>query len=395
MKKYLSLTTIIIVSIVTFFSSCNKKNSSEDIASLSVLPYGNARITQTDPNEILYDNMITTVVYGIVNLTDNAEFKAVLNSEINKKFDGDDNVLLKTLSEECELQGINLEQLMTNSLLLNNKQELVQYLHDAINGFQYFEDTLYTQVFIPFRDDKDIINTISPVCMNFEDEDVMEALKKANTSILSVEIGEADAQNNTTWVVSVNETVSNKGTIGNGKPKMGGSNTRSAGDIPLWVSKINISDKKEGWGNGRAEISHITYIIRPSCIRNDFLLALPFCKLANAELNQWYEPTYNGQLGTWLSRSYVYFADWQALSYNEKLHTIFFENDRRKKFGQSVQISPCSNSDNIANFSSKEPYYGIIEALSNDFSTPDYNNPNKKTFTLNGGQFEVAGYTIQ
>lgn len=218
--------------------------------------------------EIYFDDMIKTVTYGIADLSTNPTFRQVVAEQVALQFDQDDNVLLLNLDSALMPYNINLEQEMINALNAHGKQNLVQHVQHAIHGFQYFGDTLYTQIYIPFIEGKDIVSSVPTICMNFEDEPVLGSVIIEGTTLIEGTVGEAFAMNNNVYVVSVNEN-----TDGNGQSKLKRSATGSTlktaklGDRLLFVDEINISEKKEGWGNGRADISFIAITTKFSCNR--------------------------------------------------------------------------------------------------------------------------------
>jgi hypothetical protein len=102
MKNILILSSMTAILSFTFLS-CKKGVSSNAINTQN-------QFIQQTPSidyESKYDNIINTVSYGLLDLSNNDAFKSILNAEINKKFDGDDNVLLKTLNIELAKNNIN------------------------------------------------------------------------------------------------------------------------------------------------------------------------------------------------------------------------------------------------------------------------------------------------
>lgn len=392
MKKII----LAISAIALFTVACNKAKTTTDVTS-NKLTSKKVRTVQTAQDEIKYDIMITTVAYGLLDISSNDVFKNILKTEIAKQFDGDDNVLLKTLNSKCIEAGLNLETSMTNSLIAHGKRELTSNVHDAINGFAYFDTKIYLQVYIPFVEGKDLLGSQAPICMNFEDEPVLEGIKLTNGVVNIADVTEDDARLNTTWVISGNERVDDEGNIpvNNGKNERfdeANKTTGVDGDVVLKVKQIFITDKKEGWGNGRADINHITYIFRPGCTLDNNNSAR-FSELAKPDLNTWFtvgSPAYGAS--NYLSNDFLYWADWQP-SLHEDLHTLFYEHDQRKKFNRDETISPwCSNQ---VHYCSKEDPYGIIHPDYHDFSNSASQGWSEKDYQLIGGTFKINGFTIQ
>lgn len=129
-----------------------------------------------DAYEEKYDKIIETAAYGLINLSEQPSFRSLLNTQIAKQFDGDDNVLMKTLSVICNESGINLKEEMINSLTQSGKTDLIPYTDEVINGFKYFDTTLYPQVYIPFIENKNL-DQVPGIAMNFNDEAILSTVK--------------------------------------------------------------------------------------------------------------------------------------------------------------------------------------------------------------------------
>jgi len=313
-------------------------------------------------DEQLYDKIIETISYGLLDLSQNSQFIDIVNEEIQKKFDEDDNALLKTINSKCLQVGINLHDEMESTLLAYNKDEYVEYIDEAINGFDYYGEILYPQIYIPFIENQNL-DAIPKICLNKEDDVILPVIQKQNNVIEESTANEYYAQNNLLWVISVNETVNSNGEIETASSYSTGNKNRAGGDRFLEVYRIKIHDKKEGWGNGRADISHATLMYRPASNSiHGQTQGLPFCKLANPDLNTWYSPSLmNGTLRILSNNLPSNSAEWQE-SYNEQLKSVLFEKDVRKKFSKEENLFPSvpSNGGKIY-FRSKETIYGIIE----------------------------------
>jgi hypothetical protein len=401
--KLIALSALAFVAIASMvFVSCQKKKSSTPIVTSKMSLKSQARVIETEIDEIKYDNLIKTSSYGLLDLSSNETFRRIVLEECKKQFDGDDNVLLKTLNDRLKEVGINLEDNMRNSLITNGQSEYIEFVYEAINGFSYFDKVIYIQVFIPFISEKtNIINTTPTICMNFDDNPILEGLSKKNDAVNISDIDEKNARINNVFVISSNEIVDNLGELPTSiNDRVGGNSngqkTANAGDVPLFINRINIKDKKEEWGNGRADLCQITKTVRTNCIVNDNIVGAPFCKLANSNLNSWYTPLFNNQAPTWMSRDYVYWADWEPTSNGEKLYTFIYEEDRRNKFKKNAfPVNGCSNIQ--FDFISKESEYGTLIPNYNDF-TGNYLNYSVKQYSLyspNENKFEIKGFTIQ
>lgn len=375
----MKLNILPIVLITTFLLQIGCKKEGNKNFKQTIKTSGFSKTAQEE--EVYFDDMIKTVTYGIADLSTNPTFRQVVAEQVALQFDQDDNVLLLNLDSALMPYNINLEQEMIKCLNAQGKQSLVQYVYHTIHGFQYFGDTLYTQIFIPFIEGKDIVSSVPSICMNFEDDPVLGSVRKEGTTFIEAPVDEVFAMSNNVYVVSVNEN-----TIGNGKPRLGGgssgttSRTAKIGDRLLFVDDINISEKKEGWGNGRADISFIAIMTKFSCNRQPDAAGIPFCKLNDRDLNKWFNATYGNKNIADGNPEY-----WEQTDF-EDMSIIFYEHDLRKKFGRTFAPSYCPYT--VASYTSKESAYGVV--VPNIF---DYGASTTYTLhALSGGEFKLRGW---
>ncbi len=330
---------------------------------------------ETDPEEILYNNTLNAVAWGLLDLRSNTTFRTVLNAEIAKKFDGDDNVLLKTLDSVLLTQNINLAQALTASLNVHGKQNLVQYVQGAINGFAYKGDTVYPQVYIPFVSEVNLLGQPT-ICPNYDGDCDIPGLRvnATTTQVELVTVNEAMAHSGLTWVVSVNEIVDNTGKRAKFKRMVGDGTTRTSAPgahlYDLDLSEIRITQDKECWPNGRNEVSYIAVFREgnPTCSGTEVVKAESFCQVSDADLNTWYHlpSTFITALGVSYPKiitispfknSAGVTEYWNQFS-DFDLGILFYEKDVRDKFKQTVNITPGCSAGN-QDFISKEAPYGI------------------------------------
>ena len=215
-------------------------------------------ISDKADNEAKYDLIIETAGYGLLDLSDRPDFRQMVLKAAGQQFDGDDNVLLKDLSVACRNAGIDLAVEMKTSLQRNGHPELSQYVSEAINGFSYSGTTLYPQVYIPFIAGQDADHA-PHIALNHDDnETTLNTIRySSNGAPLQGTATAATAQQQLTWVISVNETVDASGHVplASSVQSMGapyGSGTKST-----WfaLNQVYITDPKETWFNGKSEIS--------------------------------------------------------------------------------------------------------------------------------------------
>lgn len=342
-----------------------------------------------------YDKVIETIAYGLTNLSDRPSFRSLLNVEIAKQFDGDDNVLMKTLSDVCTNSGINLKNEMINSLTKNGKTDLIQYADEAINGFKYFDTKLYPQIYIPFTENKNL-DQLPGIALNFNDEAILPIVKfNQKGSILTETADENKAKKELIWVISTNESVNDLGILPT--KDLSPIIFTFPPNLKLWKAKfkrINVQAKKEGWGNGRADISFISYHVKPNCSPPTLFQARPLMKIANSGLNQWFDPSATNCFSCTLSEKLYDIGSVQGMwEEHEALPILIFEEDNRAKFGRSDQLWPsCTNT--TAHYISKEEKYGIIYLNQNN-NDWDPTNLGVSIFSLAGISLEFEGGRIQ
>jgi hypothetical protein len=386
MKKII----LVISTVALFILACNKSKTPLDNSSQS---------TQTNlssvgiSDEDKYDRIIETISYGLLDLSTNTAFQSIVNSEISKKFDEDDNVLLRSLNAECLEVGIDLKEEMKTTLLSHGLDEYIIYVDEAVDGFNYYGETLYPQIYIPFIEAQNL-NSIPKICMNKDDDAILPIIEVQANTITSQEADEEFATVNLLWVISINESVNSLGELETSITHEVQKGTRNIGDRFLEVNAIKVHEKKEGWGNGRAEICHITRIYNPhtNSIDNQNQ-GEPFCKLANPDLDSWYIPTYmNGALKIVSNTPNFVNDDWEE-SKSEILKSLIYEKDRRKKFNKEEDLFPGVAFGKVY-FCSKESIYGIVQPSFTDFaqigasSVKEYNLGNSNLFKFNGSKLQ-------
>ncbi len=201
--------------------ACNKE-------SLEILPYDDAEITFRDTlvefNESNYDNFVATTVIGLMNLAGNSTFRQTVYDMASEQFDGDDNVLLRLLSDELNSEGINLKSSMTSALntygvsvIVSMQDEGARYenldlndssaeLDELIEGFDYFNEKGFIQIYVPNL--ATLNKSKKPViALGLEDEDETIGLIPNIAGVYSVgTVTESLTALYPVWVISVNES---------------------------------------------------------------------------------------------------------------------------------------------------------------------------------------------
>ncbi len=192
MKRYNYLYIGIVTSIILF--SINSCSSDEKI---------NLSVSNENKDEEGINDNLTNIAEGISSLCQDHEFNNYVYSEIEKKFDGDYNVLFSKIDNSFNKGG-----------MLSSKYNETSMFFDLIKK--------YPQIYIPFYEelkDRKILGKRSPIFLIYTDENETgkyigyEISKAGKLSQLSFLIDEEFAENNEVWVVSVNERVDEKGLI--------------------------------------------------------------------------------------------------------------------------------------------------------------------------------------
>ena len=216
------------------------------------------------------DDYLTMLTYGLIDLSNNQEFIDVLNTEIDKQFDEDDNVLFKDLKAACTDADIDLEAEMNASILAHAPADiraLIDDLPDVLDKITYEGQGFYPQVYFPFADDEDVETSDAPTAILPVTSDVYDVGDEisglqptintatgAVTGFSPVTIDEDDASTDIVWVVSINERVNYKGTLELVYQK----NKKSTACPPTkWFEfypEMEIKDRKESWFSGKTEV---------------------------------------------------------------------------------------------------------------------------------------------
>lgn len=327
-----------------------------------------------------YENMVKTAAIGLIELAKNASFRSHVNSLVAEQFDGDDNTLLITLKEELENESINLASEFQSSINTwkstiesidvgcNSKYKDASILTtegdilESINGFEYSEEeTFYIQIYIPFAD-KVNLNSCPVIALGIDDECETDGyIICGEQEISCMTITKEFAEENLVWVISVNEVVDNDGKLPEANEieeiMSGGNNSdisfRTVYDNTVRISKIKITDKKECWLCGKAEVSIIMPAVTyNTCTVNMVAYSNCFKKVGKDDVNDILS------VSQVLYPSQDYGTNYRRLRENEDVGWILFEKDASKKsYKKESSIPSCSA--NKYTYYSKQTAYGI------------------------------------
>lgn len=151
---------------------------------------------------------------GLLQFSQNSEFKELLYSEIDRQFDGDNNVLLQMLIDRSASGKINLISETDQFLSRNNVDGNVTKSMRAFEDLGNEKLTLYPQIFIPFYEELRRTNKIDngqgPVIVIFDgnesvDKEIGYQLEKNGIKQLETFVDEKFLRNNEVWVISLND----------------------------------------------------------------------------------------------------------------------------------------------------------------------------------------------
>jgi len=210
--------------------------------------------------EDYYDDIVTTAAYGLLEISQQSNFRRLVHDLILLQFDGDDNTLLLHVNGQVNqtavlgndgLAGKMADFINSNMPVLNGTYTMTDHIDSAINGFSYFGDEVYTQIYIPFIDNFiENLNQDPIIVINLNDDAILPGMRIEDGELTFYNVDESFAETNLVWVISVNERVENLDTLAKFKPSC---HYEDAGKY-IRLSNIKVSDKKESWANGRAEI---------------------------------------------------------------------------------------------------------------------------------------------
>jgi hypothetical protein len=203
MKKTIISRNLVILTGLFFLGSCKKTDLSESSTSTpeaakAVVGRPAASMSrEEDPEEVLYDDVVTASRIGFMRLRFNPEVTRIVHDMVSEQFDGDDDVLLKDLDIKLREIGIDMAAEMGNSLEENGHGELRDKVTQAINGFEYNNTTKFMQIYIP--EFGDYRNETPTLVENHEPEDAehIEGISENNTPVV---IDETYVRNKTAWV---------------------------------------------------------------------------------------------------------------------------------------------------------------------------------------------------
>jgi hypothetical protein len=219
---------------------------------------------QSFEENVLYtrDNL-KTLARSLTNLRKDKDFRDLLYMEIERKFDGEHNVLFQSLANLQEKSGRNYGALMSSVFSSSDA------FNKSLNAFNNIEgQDYYPQIYIPFYDDlvdkkgaglRVLTEENEPVIVLFTGDDTKDEFPgyKFNENGELVEAGfmvnENFAMANEVWVISINERY-----FGEETGNSNGNGNRSTASPSAIVDLIKCKCHFESWAAGASEVNIIT-----------------------------------------------------------------------------------------------------------------------------------------
>lgn len=258
-------------------------------------------------------------VYGksILTFQIDFDFKANLYAAIEESFDGERNVLFKTLLRE-DKNPIHARKLQGE--LLNSRQAIMNAFMN-LDGKNY-----YPQVFIPFYDELKATGKLSikiPTLVIYTHDSPNSlyqgySLDHKGNLLQTQLISEAYAKENEVWIVSLNERVDNDGNVTDGY-KNTSSRTLGVSYPNARFNTIKIDSHKEEWVAGASEVHIKRYL---SFYRYDQYSSNPAVLQVTSEDafsdgDGWrISQVKRSDVGKTLTVNWVYVGDWPTKYYN-------------------------------------------------------------------------------
>jgi hypothetical protein len=359
--------------------SCNKENSlpyCEEIKSSDNIEIRDPAFDLATYQDQEYDGVVNSLALGIVELSKNSSFRTLVHNKVNLKFDGDDNVLFKDLF--TPFSGYNSSQLnssinfhknsITQTALLKNFYSTMPVytssvkIDSMINGYSYNGAKLYPQIYIPFYETVNLNQqpTIVVGYDEFDDDNIPGYQIQANGYVKLVNVDSTYAKSNLVWVVSINETVNDEGTVVDSHINDESLEIRTDTKIAK-IKAVNLKLRFDNFWNGKAEVSYIALHLRNNCNRDLILAATPLLKAKYR--NVWY--TIKDFKSEGLAQLFAFGSPQNFITPGEFVHIMFYEKDNVKKKNRKTYtvISCPTGGETTVVYYSKNPIYGGFNEL--------------------------------
>lgn len=267
MKKKRKFFVALIVA--TFiFSHCSDSNTQFTPVNQEKIDIG--KKSQAEQYAYLEKNLLT-LQRAFLPQTQNQDFKNLLYNEVEKMFDGDENVLLERLFEVNKdlLPQISQSRYLTATDKVDQSLDAFKNLESSQERFDLFPQ-IYIHNYFNLKE-KGLSQNPVIVVYKGDKREILEGLRlnsKGETE--RIQVDESFASQNEVWVLSLNENYDGeayenfvaKAKISNGRTKYTGaciSTPNCLRDNTEWtdmeMNTFMISCRKETWAAGNSDVS--------------------------------------------------------------------------------------------------------------------------------------------
>lgn len=307
------------------------------------------------------------------------EFREIVYHQIEERANGDDNVLIETLSK------IEASNRQTFGARMNDLVNVEGGIEGTLNKFRGIEGhDLHPQIYIPFYDkvmERRRANSQSktsflqeePVVVLFDgvdpgdDSEVIYTGYHLNESgeltESNLEVDEEYALNNEVWVISINENVTDED-LESANVLVSYPNVR--------FNKIKISSHKESWIAGASEVHIKRYLsFYAYALHSTSPTAAAYSSEdAVDDSDGWrIKKVHRADVGKWLTFNWVYAQNWPvrmkdfgngSIIHTDYFYYVVFEYDAWPTKMRSAYIPDAANSAEFyTQYRSADVYYKI------------------------------------
>lgn len=273
---------------------------------------------------------------------------------------------------------MDFRNMLKNSLINQGKQNLTHFIDLGIDGFKYFDKVVNPHIYIPYLNAE---NKSPQVALNLNDDEILPGFTLNQGIIDSSSMSESVAKNRITFVVAGNEEIDFRITIGTHPSTIFNipSSASPMGIIQypnerhIIIDSVKIQNKKEAWGNGRAEVHWVAIHLTPSCMpvnstNTSIQSNSRMAKISNSELNTWQKTNGSNAVSFPFAGN-----DWYWNPITEKFGIVIYEKDVRKKFERHIITVPaCTYENNIIKTIDKEGEWLKNEWIASMFPLTSY-----------------------
>ena len=354
MKRLLSL---ILVSSVLFISceddQISFQEETEEFKGLQII-YG-PEVLEPELTIVELNSVFKKMAASLSKISIDPEARNLLYTEIERRFDGDNNVLLKTLFqrgvEENQQALLAIKEEMLNDINIFKNITVNNFtIIDKLTGKKY-----YPQLFIPSYKRRPLVGE-NPVLVLHDGEDASDYIdgkvqlkgflaKENGLERLDFLIDEQYTMENEVWVISINEKVDENGEFvkENIETIESLSNARTLSTFNAVINKITIRDSNESWPSGNSEITirlWSDFYLAPGATRTQG----PWWVNSSSGVQIWSMP--GSSLNVEHVLDYTYYPGWDPTGGNptgakgDILFYSIYESDSWPTGNKSVSVSP-------------------------------------------------------